>query len=365
MSIEKPTVVLLGKLPPPYMGPSIATEIILNSSLNEQFNIVHLDTKAYSALEEIGKWSFSKLYINFKLYIKLISLINKNNPEIIWIPISQSTAGFIKDSIFIWIAKIKGKKVLLHLRGSNFKNWLEKSSFLTKSFVKSTVKKSDGVIVLGKKLKYLFDDLLPEEKIFVVPNGGNYTIPERGVNRDKTGIIYIANLQESKGIIDVLEALAILQKTHSGKFSMEIIGGWRSEETKQLCLNIINSNNLPVVIYPSEKSREKFNFLSSSDIFVFTPRKPEGHPWVLVEAMAAGLPVISTDQGAITESVIDNENGFIVEVCSPEQIADRLKNLIDNTDLRQRMGELSRKKYLAEFTENAMTSNLARVLKSI
>jgi len=49
---------------------------------------------------------------------------------------------------------------------------------------------------------------------------------------------------------------------------------------------------------------QKFELLSSSDIFVFpTYYPPEGHPWVIVEALAAGLPIISTDQGAITESV--------------------------------------------------------------
>ena len=57
--MEKPVVVILGKIPPPYMGPSLATQIILKSSLNEQFRLVHVDTRAVKSLTAMGKFSFA------------------------------------------------------------------------------------------------------------------------------------------------------------------------------------------------------------------------------------------------------------------------------------------------------------------
>ena len=61
MAGKKNTIMILGKVPPPYMGPSIATELLLKSGLNNQFDLVHVDTKVNSDLRNIGKWSFNKL----------------------------------------------------------------------------------------------------------------------------------------------------------------------------------------------------------------------------------------------------------------------------------------------------------------
>jgi len=112
----------------------------------------------------------------------------------------------------------------------------------------------------------------------------------------------------------------------------------------------------------------KMEMLGASDLFIFPPREPEGHPWVIIEAMAASLPIITTDQGAISESVIHGENGFLVEPKSPQQIAERIIQLIDDPKLCKSMGADSRRKYEASFTESVMVGKLrdafVRVLKS-
>ena len=77
----------------------------------------------------------------------------------------------------------------------------------------------------------------------------------------------------------------------------------------------------------------------------------EGHPWVIVEAMASGLPIITTDQGCIKESVIDGENGFIIPKRDPDSIAEKIIYLIENPDVRERMGQKSRQLYEANLTE--------------
>ena len=77
----------------------------------------------------------------------------------------------------------------------------------------------------------------------------------------------------------------------------------------------------------------------------------EGHPWVIVEAMASGLPIITTDQGCIKESVIDGENGYIVPKRKVEVLAERTIHLIKNPELREKMGSRSRELYEANFTK--------------
>jgi glycosyltransferase involved in cell wall biosynthesis len=360
----KKKVLLLGKLPPPYMGPSIATEILLKSDLKNNFELIHLDTKINKQISSFGVWNLDKAFRNISIYIKMFGLLRKHNPDLVLIPISQTTMGFFKDSLFIGIAKLFGKKVILHLRGSNFKTWIDKSSSLNKWYVRFVLKKTQGVIVLGNNLKYLFAGYYAADKIFVVPNGGDYTIPAR-TKTEEIKILYLSNLLESKGVEDVFKAIELLHKKTSVKFSVDFIGAWQDEGIKNHCLTIQETNQLPIQIHASKGVTDKLQFLANADIFVFPPREPEGHPWSIVEAMASGLPVISTNQGAIIESVIHGRNGFIVEPKHPEQIAEKLQILIENGELRKNMGAASRNIYLTNFTEAKMVENLSNVFNTI
>lgn len=358
---------LLGPLHPPYMGPSIATEIILQSSLKGHFNLYHLNTNIHKTLSTLGKWRLSSLWKNIVLYLKMINLIIKYKPDLVLIPISQTTSGFIKDSIYILISRLFLRKTLLQLRGGNFRNWLDSSTMLTRAYVSAVIRSAQGVIVLGNKLRQLFSDYFKEEQIFVVPNGANYNFPfNQKRNSYKIKVLYLGNLQLSKGIEDVVEAFVLLKRDSTDlKYEVDIVGNWRDEVTKDKCSKLINDRDLPITFYPSVGGNDRFSFFKNADIFIFPPREPEGHPWVIVEAMAAGLPIISTDQGAITESVIDGVNGFIVEKQNSQQIAEKIKILIEVPELRKKMGKESRRLYEENFTEEKMVERLTQAFNSV
>lgn len=362
---KKSKVVLLGKLPPPYMGPSLATQIILNSNLKNHFELIHVDTRAYDSLSELGKFSLKKIYRNYAIYFKLFCICLFRRPNLVVIPISQTTSGFVKDSIFVLIAWITFTKVLLQLRGSDFKRWFDHTKGFVKTYVRFVMHRAAGIIVLGQKLKYLFAEFYSDDRIYVVPNGSDYKIPSAERNKDTLKMLYLANLQPSKGIEDVLEAVKFLKQQGQNHFYLDVVGGWRTEETKKSCEALVNEFSLPVKFHPPDAGADKFMHLASADIFVFTPRAPEGHPWVMVESMCAGLPIISTDRGAITESVIHDVNGYIVSLQSPQEIADRMKQLLNDKPLREKMGRESRRLYEEKFTEGRMVENLKRTFDTV
>lgn len=360
---DKPTILILGKLPPPIIGPAIATHIILNSSLKDRFNLIHFDTRINDDVATMGKWSLGKLFKIFKLYRRYKAVIKKEQPDLILVPISQTTMGFVKDAPFIRIGA-KHAKVAVQLRGSNFKNWLASTNGFTNSFVRKTLKKCAGVIVLGNNLRDLFADYFAEEQIFVVPNGGNYALQPK--KEEDLTVLYLANFLPSKSFDDVLKALVILKEKGITNFKMNAAGAWDNETFKQQCLAIIKENQLGhVTLYPPQTGAAKMQLFADADVFVFCPKMPEGHPWVIVEAMANGLPIIGTDQGAIIESVIEGENGFIVPAEQPLVIAERLEQLIKNEELRKQFSEQSKTYYSANFTEQKMVNNLEEVFNSI
>lgn len=324
-----------------------------------------MDTNVHKELSTLGLWRFDKILKNINLYFLFIKLILNCWPDIILIPISQSTLGFFKDSVFILISRLFFRRTLLQLRGSNLKNWLNRALVINRFYVSLVIRSTQGIIVLGNNLKYLFSDYFPNNKIFVVPNGADFNYQYSEKRNLIPKILYLSNFQASKGIEDVINAMAILKRVHKVNFHIDVVGAWRDSVTMHLCIQIAEDNNLPLTFHLPSLGKEKVNFFKNADIFVFPPRGPEGHPWVIVEAMAAGLPIISTHQGAITESVIDGVNGFIVEKKNPQQIAKKVKYLLEHPDIRAKMGLLSRQNYLRNFTEEKMVENLSICFNTI
>ena len=361
---------IVTKLPPPYYGTSVWGEVLVNSSKWKQYDVEIFDTNSHDSLATLNRGGIKSIYKNLNLYLQLRHHLINTEYDLVLIPFSQSTIGFIKDSIFILLSKLFGRKIILQLHGGNIRNWLNKSSVMNQFYIKKILNSSSGIIVLGDILQKQFQKHFSKDQIFVVPNGADYPLLNNGEmsissSSDKLEVLYLSNLQPSKGINDVIDSIEIVRKTLQQEIQLNVVGNWRDKRTKKYCQSKRDKLGLPVIFHPPAYNEDKYNHLKSAEIFVFPPREPEGHPWVIVEALAAGLPIISTDQGAITESVIDGWNGFIVEPNNPEQIADKLKTLIEQPGLRKKMGKNSRSHYLNNFTEAHMVENYEKCFNSV
>ena len=88
------------------MGPAIATQILLQSGLKEHYELVHIDTKINEDLRDMGQWSMKKAIAGLRIYIRLIKKGFSQKPELVVIPISQSTVGFAKDSVYVLLCRM-------------------------------------------------------------------------------------------------------------------------------------------------------------------------------------------------------------------------------------------------------------------
>ncbi|NBC83783.1 MAG: glycosyltransferase [Bacteroidetes bacterium] len=105
-------------------------------------------------------------------------------------------------------------------------------------------------------------------------------------------------------------------------------------------------------------------FLSSIDIFVLTSLY-EGFGYVIIEAMAAGIPVIAFDIGTTTEIIEHDKTGYIVENNNIQQMSNLLKHLIENPRKRYEMGEAAKIKVREKFSLNEMYNQLLTVLNIV
>ena len=222
---------------------------------------------------------------------------------------------------------------------------------------------TDRMIVLGNSLQSLFDGLMPSERLSVVPNGIDLSLTDSTKpvsEKNNLIVLFLSNLIETKGFKDVLFSAGKVLKSYS-EVRYVFAGDWRKSQDKIECEKYIEKENIQenVEFKGIVTGQEKIKLLQEANIFVFPTYYPmEGHPWAIVEAMAAGLPIITTDQGCIKESVIDGENGFIIPKKNPDAIANKILKLIHDPELRKRMGLKSRELYHAKFTGEHFVQNM-------
>ena len=391
---DRQKVLIIGPKPPPYMGPTLATVTILNSTLKDRLHLIHLDTSDHRDLSTLGVVDATNVYLAMASYIRLVFAVVTKWPAVVYIPISQTTIGYFRDAPYILISRLCGRRVVCHLRGGNFRNWFDHASWLTRMLVRFIHRLVDAQIVLGENLRGHFRGIVSKERIYVVPNGKDIDYGSRGrgphaakhwkvpvsaqsENEIVSGasaqvggaaanapkILFLANLRRKKGILDALQAVQLLDERRVN-FHFQFAGDW-SEADVETEVNAFIAENptVPIEYLGVLQGKEKYRAIHDADIFFFpTFYPPEGHPWVIVEALAAGLPVVSTDQGAIIESVWHEQNGFIVEKHNLEEMAHCLQTLLDDRVLRETMGAQSRRIYEERFTEARMIEALFAAL---
>jgi glycosyltransferase involved in cell wall biosynthesis len=260
------------------------------------------------------------------------------------------------------IIKLFRKEIVYHIHGKGIKNKHDQNKIYQTLY--KWAYRNVHVICLSKKLQYDVD-YLPLKKIWFIPNAirnNNINIQEKGKKNNKIQILFLSNLIISKGILDFIGALKILSEKRND-FEGLIIGKERELTSLGLKNKIKNYEDTIKYIGPKYET-EKYIYYRNSDIFVF-PSYSEIWGIVILEAMQCGLPVITTNEGAITDMIEHGVNGFIVDKQNPQQIANKIEILIDNPQLRKKMGKLNRKKFIENYTIDKFEYNLISVLKSI
>lgn len=348
-------IAFLAPTPPPVMGPSIATEIVLKGPLPRDLRIHHIDTADRRGLETLGRIDLANLWNAARTSARLVWTILARWPRVVYIPISQTRIGYLRDSVYLGIAWLFRRRIMLHLRGAAFGEFYGRSGPLLRAWIRATLRRADGVIVLGESLRGLFEPFVPADRIHVVPNGEDF--PEfEGIDRDYRArasfhVVYLGNLIPLKGVDDLLRAAPLVLARHPGT-RFTFAGAWRSDEFRGWAEGFAKDRGLAGVRFAGPVDRAaKTALLREADLFVF-PSTREGHPWVIVEALAAGLPIVSCDAGCIRESVLDGRNGRLVPMRDPETLARTINELLDDPERLGSMAAESRRHYLTRFTRN-------------
>lgn len=224
------------------------------------------------------------------------------------------------------------------------------------------ISKFNKIIVLGKNLLKDFK----REKIngaIYIPNGVNQTnILHRKNKSKKIRFIFVGRLEDQKGLEYLIDAVNEVVKLNKN-FEILLIGeGSKKEELRKKINNLKLKNYFNFL--GSKSNKEVIRSYSTSDIFIL-PSLWEGLPLTLLEALASGLPVITTDVGGISDICTDNENALIIPPKNTREIKDAMIRLINNPRLRKQLGENGRQLVKNKYSWEKINSQIEDVYRSI
>lgn len=237
--------------------------------------------------------------------------------------------------------------------GIFIRNWANK--IYNKTLLKNVLKGADIIIATSNSYinesRFLRDY---KEKIEVIPNGINLKEFENslsksecrkklGLPQDKRIILFFGNIVSYKGPHILLKAVKLL-KNQINDFILVFAGrGVMQEEIKKMAVELDLSENILFTGYVKDELKPLY--FKSADIFCLPSiNVAEAFGIVNLESMASGVPIVSTRLGGIPDVVEDGKNGILAEPGDEKSLADALLFLIENEDIRTKMGNYGIKK---------------------
>lgn len=212
---------------------------------------------------------------------------------------------------------------------------------LVKFLYRIALKHSKGIIFQNKDNMNVFIDecIVPKEKCYLV-NGSGVDLSHFGLSAlpSKPRFLLIARLLGDKGIREFIKAAELVKHKYPDSI-FELVGpedsspdGIKLDEIQKWC-------DKGVIVY-SGATKDVRPYIDSCSIYVL-PSYHEGMPRSVLEAMAMGRPILTTDVPGCRETVINGKNGWLVEKANVEQLSERMIWFIENQSMWQQMGKNS------------------------
>lgn len=239
---------------------------------------------------------------------------------------------------------------IISLRGSDVPGYSDRFPFiyaLFKPIFRLIWKKAYAVISNSEGLKQLALKTDPKQKIGIIYNGidtEKFQPNNNLKNKDKFIITPGASrITDRKGLNYLIEAIKKLSEKYP-QIYLEIMGDGNAREKLETLTESLNLKDK--VKFLGRIPREEIApYYQRASVFVL-PSFNEGMSNAMLEALAVGLPIITTDTGGAKELVKEGENGYIIKTRDVDDIVGKIEILINNPELKNKLGEASRARAL-------------------
>ena len=245
--------------------------------------------------------------------------------------------SLIRKSAFIWLSRLFRCQVIFHFHATMiaFSEFFD-SRGITASYCRATLRQCKKIVVLSDSWRPVVEAALPDNEITVIYNPVmDVAKSQIRATVDVPRILYLAHLVERKGYQDLINAFAAVSKQVENA-RLIFCGSGDEGRAREMCeqLGILNRVEFRGWISDTEKIDE----LARTTIFCL-PSYDEGLPMGVLEAMSFGLPIVTTPVGGIPDVLKHEENALLFNPGDIDAMAEALRRLLLNPDLRQSLAD--------------------------
>jgi len=369
MKRVRPTVLVIGPTPPPFHGVAVATQNLLSAADDDRVQLCHLDIADRRGIEHVDKPDWFDVVLFCRQWLKLAGILIGRRPQVAYLSISQTTIGFLRDSLFIALVGLFRRRLVIHLHGGNFRHWYDSRSLSMRALIRAVLSCSTKFIILAESFRDSLSGIVAAHKVIVVPNGIPWrkgaeeirrTAPERGYR-----VLFLSTLSREKGALLLIESAAqVVRRRRDVEFVLA--GPWLREVDRTAAMRLVEKHALEgKVVFPGQVAgAAKFELYDSASLFVFPGIQQEGQPLVVLEAMASSLPVVFPNRGCLTDTVVDGQSGLEFNINDATDLSRKLLWLLERPEEMKRMGANAHRRYEELYSEQRFISNMKQVFLS-
>jgi glycosyltransferase involved in cell wall biosynthesis len=331
-----------------------------------------IDKNRFSRPSGELNFSFTILLLGklFKLAVRVLT----KRYDYVYIVYGPAKTALLRDVISVFIIKSFSRaNIIGQVNSGNYGDNFERGVY--KRLSDYLIRNTKTIIFPNRCLNRL-NNLSPQKAAYI-PNMTSAELQatddeiiaklDRRKHKNTFDICYISNMIPEKGYEDLLDAAIDLHMRMNFNFKVHFIGGWPSESVRNNFINKINASGLKdsVFVHGQIIDRNTIKqFFLQADVFVLpTYYAIEAQPLSIIEAFNAATPVISTYHASIPEMIEDGKNGFLVNIKSPKEIAERI-NLLEDETVWNSMALAARKTYLEKYHTNSILPELFKIFRT-
>jgi glycosyltransferase involved in cell wall biosynthesis len=361
-------VLIIGPLPRAGFttGQAAAVQLFLDEvRKSDEVEVVDLTSRV-----GIRGFRFFRVFEAFQVALKV--WYKSRTTDVIYFTISESILGNLKD-ILIYMACIgRLRNVVIHMHGGNGMRQLLKNRnslvFRANRIFLSRIKKA---IVLGESQRDLFAGCIDNAKVYAVPNFADSSlflsedaIVRKHHNQQETKVLFLSNLIEGKGHLELLDAYSKLDERYKERISIAFAGYLPEDDDSKSFLDKLSRFPRLRFLGPVFGDEKRTLFKESQIFCLPTYYAYEGQPISILEAYASGCAVITTYHSGIVDIFLDGVNGFVVETRSELSLRTALERCCEDTGKITHFGSVNNAIARNKFTTRTHLDLLMHVVKS-